>query len=456
MSARRSNLKSTQDDGQSRAGLLHAIRFFALIAMVASAYLAWVSLSGSSAVGCGPDSACDKVLQSRWSYWFKIPVSVFALMTYSLILGASFRLSPKNDAKVRRNAWACMVAGALMVLGAGAWFTGLMYFAIKAFCPYCLVSHGCGAVASILTLFCAPLRHPSAKPWELEKLVFVAPRTFRKVAVVAILALAALISGQGLYQRPTMVVQRMDLPTNAISSQAPTSAVVQSTASTNVTLPPAPPPAPPIAPATQTQVALQRMFPVYAGRFQVDILDAPVIGSPTNEHVVVSLFDYTCHHCRSMHAILLETQQMFSNSLVMVSLPMPLDPDCNPTMQRHHPSHTNACDYARLGLAVWRADRTKHHEFDDWLMTGDKPPPLADARQKAAQLVSPAALEKARMDPWVEQHLRLSVGMYELAYRAQRGSMPQLIVGPNVALGIYAKPELVKMLTESLGLKPAE
>ena len=453
MSAKHSKSKSTQGEGQNRAGVLHAIRFLALVAMAASAYLAWISLSGNAAIGCGPDSPCDKVLQSRWSYWFNVPVSVFALMTYSLMLGASFRLSPKNDAKVRRSAWAWMVACALMVLGAAAWFSALMYFTIKAVCPYCLVSHGCGAVASLLILFSAPLRHPSAKPWELEKLVFVAPRTFRKVAFIAFVARSILIAGQVSYQRPTLVVQRMDVATNSASTLAPTSAVAQATASTNVSSPSAivPPPAPkPEAPAP-----LQRMFPIYGGRFQVNVHDAPVIGSPTNEHVVVSLFDYTCHHCRSMHPLLLETQQMFSNSLVIVSLPMPLDPNCNPTMQRHHPSHTNACDYAWLGLAVWRADRTKHHEFDDWLMTGDKPPSLLETRQKAAQLVGAEVLDKAMLDPWVEQQLKLNVGIYELAYRAQRGSMPQLIVGPNVALGIYSKPELLKLLTDGLGLKAA-
>jgi len=450
MSSKSSKPSPNQKDGQSRAGLILAVRFFAFVAMAASGYLAWISLSGSAAIGCGPDSPCDKVLQSRWSYWFNIPVSVFAVMAYLLMLGASFRLSPKNDAKAQRNAWACMIAAAVMVLGGATWFTGLMYFSIKAFCPYCLVSHGCGAVASILTLFSAPLRHPSAKPWELENLVFVAPRTFRKVAVLALLAVAAFIAGQVVYERPTMVVEKLDLSTNTTGSLTPISAVAQSTITTNVPLSPVTPTTP-VVPA-----ALQRPYPIYGGRFQIDIHEAPVIGSPTNEHVVVSLFDYTCHHCRTMHSLLLQTQQMFSNSLVIVSLPMPLDPNCNPTMQRHSPSHTNACEYARLGLAVWRADRTKHHEFDDWLMTGEKPPALADALQKAAQLVGAAALENAQADPWVEQQLQINVGIYEVAYRAQRGSMPQLIVGPSVALGIYSKPELVKMLTDTLGLIPAQ
>ena len=196
------------------------------------------------------------------------------------------------------------------------------------------------------------------------------------------------------------------------------------------------------------------MVPVYSNRFQLDTFEAPILGAPTNQHVIVSLFDYTCHHCRAMHPLLHEAQAMFSNQLAIISLPMPLDPDCNPTMQKPHPSHTNACAYAKLGLAVWRADRTKHHEFDNWLMEGAKPPPLVDAQLKAAQIVGAEAFTRALQDPWVENQLRVNVAMYELSYRAQRGQMPQLIVGPNVALGTYTKPELIKLLTDNLALQP--
>src|SRR2546425_6786702 len=118
---------------------------------------------------------------------------------------------------------------------------------------------------------------------------------------------------------------------------------------------------------------------------------------------------------------------------------MPLDPGCNPTVLRSHPMHTNACAYARLGLTVWRADRLKHAAFDEWLMAGEKPPPLPDATEKARQLVGAAAFDNADRDPWVERQLKFDVGLYELAYRAGQGSMPQMVVGSNVAVGTYPK-----------------
>jgi protein-disulfide isomerase len=198
------------------------------------------------------------------------------------------------------------------------------------------------------------------------------------------------------------------------------------------------------------------MFPIYGGRFQLNVYDVPTMASPTNAQVAVSLFDYTCHHCRSMHPLLLEAQRQFSNSLVIVSLPMPLDPTCNPTLQRHYPPHTNACEYAKVGLAVWRANRARHHEFDQWLLAGEKPLPLPEAKQHAAQLVGAEAFDRAMRDPWVEEQLKINVAIYEVAYRAGQGSMPQLIVGQSVVVGSYLQTDLIKALTDNLSLpKPA-
>jgi hypothetical protein len=212
-------------------------------------------------------------------------------------------------------------------------------------------------------------------------------------------------------------------------------------------------PAPEIKPASvQLPAGPARMFPIHSGRFQLNLYDVPAMAAPTNAQVAVSLFDYTCHHCRSMHPLLVEAQRQFSNSLLIVSLPMPLDPTCNWTVTRHYPPHTNACEYAKVGLAVWRADRTKHQEFDQWLMTGEKPPPINEVSQHAAALVGPEAFDRAMRDPWVEAQLKTDVAIYEVAYRAGQGSMPQLMVGQNVAVGSYLMSDLIKLLADNLGL----
>jgi hypothetical protein len=259
----------------------------------------------------------------------------------------------------------------------------------------------------------------------------------RKAALVAAAALAGLVGGQFAQTHRTFVIAPAPNATN------PPAAAETAGASNSLAAPQSGPTASPSA---------RRMFPVYGERYQLNLFEVPALGAPTNAQVAVSLFDYTCHHCRAMHPLLVEAQRQFSNSLLIVTLPMPLDPGCNSTVTRHYPPHTNACEYARVGLAVWRADRTKHDEFDQWVMTGEKPPPIAETRRHAAQLVGVGALEKALADPWVEEQLKTGVGIYEMAYRAGQGSMPQLILGQSVAVGSYLLPDLIKMLVDNLGL----
>lgn len=436
MPAKSSPARQSLQDGQVPRGVLLAIRLCILGAMVVSAYLAWLSLTGGKAAGCGPESGCNKVLQSRWAYWFGAPVSLLALAVYSLILGASFRLGKKTPPEVQRKAWVWLVTCALLVAGAALWFTGLQIFGVKALCAFCLTAHASGFVAAALLLANAPFKSAPGRPWDSEKQVYVTPRVARKAAFFAVAALAALIGGQFAQTHKTFVIAPAPNATN------PPAAAQSAVASNSLT---APQPRP-------TASSAQRMFPVYGGRYELNLFEVPALGAPTNAQIAVSLFDYTCHHCRSMHPLLVEAQRQFSNSLVIVTLPMPLDPGCNSTVTRHYLPHTNACEYARVGLAVWRADRTKHDEFDHWVMTGEKPPPIAETRQHAAQLVGAGAFEKAIADPWVEEQLKTDVGIYEMAYRAGQGSMPQLILGPSVAVGSYLLPDLIKMLVENLGL----
>ena len=433
------------------APLLNGVRVFMLLAMVVSAYLAWVSLSHGRVVGCGPDSACDSVLQSRWSSWFGIPVSLLALAVDALILGWSFRLGPAAPPALQRKAWAWIVPCAALVVGAAIWFVGLQVFAVQAVCPYCLVAHAAGFVASLLLLILAPLRPAPASSAEHQRQVYLSPSLWKRGVVLAVAGLAGLVAGQVAFE-PRGGNATHQLSLNAAPGTNPAVAVlepVKVSAPSNA--------AAAYKPETNAASAAPprptpHLFPVY-GRFQLDLKEVPVMGPATNERVVVSLFDYTCHHCRAMHPLLEEVQRMFSNRLVIVSLPMPLDPGCNPTMLRPNPKHTNACAYAHLGLTVWRADRTKHREFDDWLMTGETPPSLPEAVGKAMQLVGTNALAQASRDPWVVEQLKMDVGLYEVAYAEKHGSMPQLIIGNSVAEGTYLRPELLKLLEQTLGLK---
>jgi hypothetical protein len=199
--------------------------------------------------------------------------------------------------------------------------------------------------------------------------------------------------------------------------------------------------------------AMKQPFQFYEGMFALDLSDVPVIGAPTNGRAVISLFDYSCHHCRAMHPLIEEVQRTFSNELVVVSLPMPLDEKCNRTITRTPRVHSNACLYAHISLAVWRADRAKQTEFDEWLMTGPEPPAVTAALDRAVSLVGSNAFAAAVRDPWVQRQIQFDVAIYEVAYRSGHGSMPQLIVGSTVSEGTRSREEMLKMLADNLGLK---
>ena len=71
------------------------------------------------------------------------------------------------------------------------------------------------------------------------------------------------------------------------------------------------------------------------------------------------------------------------------------------------------------------------------------------------EMVGATKLAEATKDGWVLNQLKTDVAIYEVAYRSGRGQMPQLVVGQSVALGTYAKPELLQLLSDNLGLKAA-
>lgn len=397
-------MRNDANSGLVSAGTLRAIRLFTLIAFGVSAYLAYVSFTGSSVAGCGPDSGCDKVLQSRWSKWFGVPVSVFALLAYGAVFALSFRLDRKVALLAQRETWKFLVPIAVLIVASVLWFAALQIFVIKQTCPFCMTVHAAGLIAAVLLLWAAPIRNAPEKTWQAEKQVFIPPALVRRTVAVAVAAFAIFAAGQLFYRPKTFI------------------------------------------------------FQFYEGKFQLDMDQVPVIGDPHAPHRIVSLFDYTCHHCRIMHWHLMEAHRMLSNRLAIVSLPMPLDNHCNYTVRKTPDAHTNACEYAKLGLAIWRANPEKQHLFDDWIFTPEKPPDLPEAREFASQLVGGDQLAKALQDPRLPRQLMQGINIYATNYlHLKNGAMPQLIVGQRLTTGTFANVnELYKILQEQLGLNFAE
>jgi hypothetical protein len=177
------------------------------------------------------------------------------------------------------------------------------------------------------------------------------------------------------------------------------------------------------------------------------------MGHPDAPRMMVSLFDYTCHHCREMHGPLLDAYRQFSNQLAIISLPMPLDAKCNPVMKRTPPPHTNACALARIGLTVWRANRTASPQFDAWIFGTAEPPLPSNAEKFARDLVGSAAFDRASQDPWVNEQLEQDIGIFETVYRTYgKGYMPEVIIGTNITSGTFTRAHLFQVLSNEFGL----
>ena len=116
------------------------------IAMGIAGYLAYQALTGSQVAGCGPSEGCGKVLASKWSSIFTIPVSLPGIAMYlGLLLTLPKASQNQNIAKISLVLAFSIIFGAL-------WFTGLQVFLIKSYCVYCCTTHAIASVASLLAI----------------------------------------------------------------------------------------------------------------------------------------------------------------------------------------------------------------------------------------------------------------------------------------------------------------
>jgi uncharacterized membrane protein len=413
---------------------LHGIRVLAGIALGISAFLAWRALRGGSLPGCGPESGCDEVLSSRWGYWLGVPVSLGALPIYALVLAATFALARTRSLVTPRRAWLVLAFAAVAISGAALWFVGVQGIVLHKFCPYCMTAHVCGLVLAGLIVSRLPGvvgRHrPASGPGPR-----LSPAAAGGAFLCGLAAVALLAAGQLLHHPRTFEVTALNpgAPTPGVFPLAPASTTAQASAVG---------PGSAASPVPGSALRSARELELHRGAFRLDVLSVPLLGKADAPDLMVSLFDYTCSHCRQLHRPLMETYRARSNTLAIVSLPVPLDPLCNPLVKRPLPEQTNACTYARLGLGVWRADRTRLEVFDDWVFSFPHPPSTNEVRARAESLVGAENLAKALQDPWIEDLLRTNIRLYHTNYLVYgKGRLPQLMIGTNLLVGLPGGPE---------------
>jgi uncharacterized membrane protein len=391
-------------------------RLLLIAAALAAISLADRSISERALSGCGPQADCSELLSSHWAYWLGIPVSVPAGTLYLALLLVTFAVAREQPSAKARALWLAGLGLSSIILAAAVWFLGLQLFVIGRACLWCVTTHVLASAGAGMVIYCARnlSQGYAARPPLLPAADF---RRWLPWSVAS--GMGLLVFGQFASEGPA----------------APSSVSASASGSDRD--------------AASAERSPAGSLTLHGGRFKLNPKELPLRGSAEAASIVVSLFDYTCRHCRDAHGLLARAIERYSGSLAIISLPMPLDATCNALVTRTLDTHVDACQYARLGLAVFRAQPQAFREFDDWMFAPDVPPPLEHAQSKAAQLVGAQALEDALAEPWVEEQLQSSVALYEANAIAAGGDtrVPQIVIGDVVARGPLAgADELFRLL----------
>jgi uncharacterized membrane protein len=380
----------------------------ASMALVLSAIMSWHSITGGRIAGCTGGSPCEQVLSSHWSKIAGIvPVSGLATGAYLALIFAILFIGNDTENSVRTLAWRVMLILAGAIAGSAVWFMIVQKWFIGAFCPYCITAHITGLLITGLIIWQAVKE--SGKSNE--------DKTSGTVKGLNRLKLFSLVI-TGIFMAGIMAIAQVSLKTSAVYADGKSD----------------------------------------SGLPVIDYRNVPLIGSPDAPFVVTLLFDYQCSHCQKIHFMLDEAIRISKDRVAFALFPAPLDKECNPYIPENTGAFKNSCELARIGLAVWIADRKSFQVFEDWMFTFESgnewhPRSLQSTRAKAIELVGQAKFDAAMDDPLVGQFLQTSMRIYGQTLQNGIGGIPKMIFGSR---WVIPEPDdahdLIRILLERLGV----
>ncbi len=452
-----------------------AIAIASVIALGITAYLVTVAMSSSKIAGCGGGQIfdCNDVVNSRWSRWLGLPVSVLALGLYLSVLTAtvvgSIRQTP---AWMRSIAWTIVILGGLSAGLAAIWFTSLQIFVVKHLCNYCLAAHTCGLFISGILIWTRPL----------------GIKTIRNLALLSLVGFGMLGGGQLLFKPVTYQFIEHDEPSDtensgeifefippadsggatdnqlsllfrtkmqiaSLVSPSTLSAMIVTTQETNGNTKSATQKANP-----SENPVNRRLVSVQGGSFQLDINQWPLLGKPDAKHVFIEMFDYTCDHCRRTHVAISAAKQKLGDDLAVIVLPVPLNTKCNSAITATGPRMAEACEIAQLAIAFWRVAPVKFPEFHEYLMTTPGNATFAESKAKAIEMLGnakdgnqPSLSEKLETEfssqtpsQYIAQHVKL----YQ---RFGSGTVPKLMFPGTTIVGEFTSGDALLDVIQKQG-----
>ncbi len=357
------------------------------------------TLTGKVLSGCGTEENCAQILSTRWAYWLVVPVSFFGLITHAVLFLLSFRTRELNQESLDRF---LLVALSYLTLLAAAWFFYLQSIVLGRFCPYCLTAHALGCLSSIGLLLILPKLDKTRSDWSAR--------------LAAALGILVLIGGQVLFPIQTVAI--------AVGTQPPTTTL----------------------PGSSQEPRLIKLSP---NLDPVPLANFPVIGNPHGSLILV-LFDFTCPNCRRAHP-LIEQAAASNTKLGFVLIPVPINPKCNHYISDLIDEHRDACDYARMALALWHNHPDDFAEFSQQaLFTGATPGATAEMTTWLENKEGADAWKNNLSDAWVDTQLQWDVeGFAEAVKRSGHVEMPKFVIGGTIISGAPADlDELQKWISQ--------
>ncbi len=453
------------------SGFQWTLRFIALTALATSSYLAWVAISSGSVAGCGSGTTfdCSHVLSSRWSSLLGIPVSFPAVLLYAVV---SMLLIVPMRGKWGERRWSIVAFAAFLAGLGGLWFIGLQVFWLKHLCPYCLVVHGCG-----LTMAALVATNRFTRSYLSIRLVATA-----SVAVLSFVAAQILLPAAEKFE----IVEYKTSPATEVQASPIEASPVDRTregspASDHGDIFESPLRAPGKGSATRVksirhtwlhgfhpmlllnaQVTVEtplsrseqnaesaptdRKLVSILNGVRLDVAQWPLLGRTDAKYVIVEMLDYTCGHCQNTHAAIHGAMQKYGDQLAVIVLPVPLDAQCNPEISSTAAEHKEACQIAKLAVAVWHVSPERFEEFHNWLM--ETKPNYAKATIQAESLIDRNKLQAELQSSIPSDFIKSNLKLYK---RASAGAIPKILFPETSTVGeMRSKDSLISMIDREL------
>lgn len=179
-----------------------------------------------------------------------------------------------------------------------------------------------------------------------------------------------------------------------------------------------------------TPAPAERLVTVAGKRFSLNSRHWPILGDPDAKYIFVEMFDYTCPHCRRTHQTIDDAFEKYGDDLAVIALAVPLEGKCNDTVSSTSSTHRNACELAKIAIAVWRVSPGQFKQFHDWMFERTRSP--SEARRYAEELVGKDRLEAELKLPHAESYISRHVDLYK---RVGQGSVPKLMFPRSTMTG---------------------